>query len=97
MIKTFGNRLARDLVEEKTSKESRAFPAELIRTARRKLLSVHAAHSLLDLTIPPGNRLHKLKGEMKDRHAIAVNDQWRVSFIWSDGNAFEVKVEDYHS
>ena len=97
MIKTFGNRLARDLIEERATKESRAFPAELVRTARKKLLSVHAAYDIKDLAVPPGNRLHKLKGNMKDRHAISINDQWRVSFVWSDGNAFDVKVEDYHS
>ncbi len=96
MIKTFGNKLARDLVEERFSKDVRFFPSELVRLARRKLFSLHAAHDLKDLHTPPGNRLHKLKGSMKDRHAISINDQWRISFVWSDGNAFEVKVEDYH-
>jgi len=97
MIKTFGNRLARDLVEKRSSKELRAFSAELRRAARKKLLSLHAACDTKDLMVPPGNRLHKLKGSMKDRHAISINEQWRVSFVWKDGNAFDVKVEDYHS
>jgi proteic killer suppression protein len=97
VIRSFGNKLARDLVEEHLTKEFRAFPSELARTARKKLLSVHAAHDIQDLTVPPGNRLHKLKGDMKNRYAISINDQWRVSFIWSDGHAFDVKVEDYHS
>ncbi|MGK5088673.1 type II toxin-antitoxin system RelE/ParE family toxin [Bdellovibrionota bacterium FG-2] len=97
MIKSFGNKLAHDLVEERVTKEFRAFPAELVRTARKKLLNLHAANDVKDLSVPPGNRLHKLKGNMKSRHAISINDQWRVSFVWADGNAFDVKVEDYHS
>ena len=97
MIKTFGNKLAKDLVEDHTSKDTRAFSQELIKVARKKLLSLHAAHDTKDLLVPPGNRLHKLKGNMKNRHSISINDQWRVTFIWQDGNAYDVKVEDYHS
>ncbi len=96
MIVTFGNKLARDLVEEKNSRELRSFPADLIRTARKKLNMLHVAHSLSDLTVPPGNRLHLPKGNRAGRHAISVNDQWRIAFVWKDGNAYDVLVEDYH-
>ena len=27
---------------------------------------------------------------------IRVNDQWRISFIWQDGNAYDVEIIDYH-
>ena len=51
---------------------------------------------LEDLKSPPGNRLEALKGGRSGRHSIRVNDQFRITFRWETGNAFEVAVEDYH-
>lgn len=96
MIISFGNRLAKDLVEDKRSKKSNAFPTELYKAARRKLLLIHAARHVLDLKIPPGNKLEKLKGDRKGYYSIRINDQWRIVFQFEDGNALEVSVEDYH-
>ncbi|MBI1178354.1 type II toxin-antitoxin system RelE/ParE family toxin [bacterium] len=61
---------------------SRRFPPDIQRVARRKLLQLHAAVSLLDLRVPPGNRLEALKGGRKGQHSIRVNDQWRICFRW---------------
>jgi toxin HigB-1 len=97
MIISFGNKLAKDLVEENSSKELRSFPNELVRSARKKLLMVYTAKELKDLLVPPGNRLEKLKGDRKEYHSIRINDQWRVVFRFLNGNAHDVKVEDYHS
>ena len=96
MIVSFGNKLAQDLVEENWSKEVRAFPAELVRAARKKLAILHAARELKDLLSPPGNRLEKLKGERKEYYSIRINDQWRIVFRFSGGNSDDVMVEDYH-
>jgi toxin HigB-1 len=96
MIGSFGNKLAKDLVEENSSKEVRAFPAELVRICRRKLNMLHAAKALEDLKSPPGNRFEALKGDRKGQYSIRVNDQWRITFKFEQGNAFDVKVEDYH-
>jgi len=96
MILTFGNRLAKDLVEENPGRELRAFPAELKRAARKKLAVLHAAKELRDLCSPPGNRLEKLKGERKNEYSLRINDQWRIVFRFAGGNAEEVRVEDYH-
>ena len=52
--------------------------------------------TLDDLKVPPGNRLHALKGDRQGQHAIAVNDQWRICFRFVDGDAYEVEVCDYH-
>ena len=49
-----------------------------------------------DLTIPPSNKLEKKKGDVKDYYSIRINDQWRIIFKWSDGNASEVEIIDYH-
>ena len=97
MIVSFGNKLAKDLVEENNSKETRLFPNELYRAARKKLALVHAARQLEDLKVPPGNRLEKLKRNRKDEFSIRINDQWRICFRFLNGNAHEVTVEDYHS
>jgi len=96
MIVSFGNRLARDLVELQKSKETRSFPNELVTAARKKLAMVHAARQLTDLRVPPGNRLEALSGNLKGFHSIRINDQWRVVFKFENGNAYEVRVEDYH-
>jgi len=96
VIVSFGNKLAKDLVEEIRSKEVRGFPEELIRTARKKLFMLHGARAVRDLRIPPGNRLEKLKGRFNDRYAIRINEQWRIVFQFADGNAAKVRVEDYH-
>jgi len=96
VIETFGNALAEDLFDDKRTKATRAFPPELRRAARRKLLYLHDAAELRDLRVPPGNRLEGLKGNWKGFHSIRVNDQWRVVFQWKNGNAFDVQVVDYH-
>jgi proteic killer suppression protein len=66
------------------------------RVLRRKLELLNAATSLMDLTVPPNNRLEALKGNRRGQHSIRVNDQWRVCFVWRDGDAHEVEVVDYH-
>jgi proteic killer suppression protein len=57
---------------------------------------LHAARSLDDLKVPPGNRLEKLKGDRKRQYSIRINDRWRVCFRWKDGDAYDVEIADYH-
>ncbi len=71
-------------------------PANLRRTAMRKLLIVNAASQLEDLRVPPGNRLEILHGDREGQHSIRMNDQFRVCFVWRNGNAYEVEIVDYH-
>ena len=96
MIESFGNRLAEDLFFDRRSRETRAFPPELLRVARRKVLYLHDAAELDDLRVPPGNRLELLKGRWKGYHSIRINDQWRLVFRWEQGHAQDVTVVDYH-
>jgi proteic killer suppression protein len=96
VIESFGNVLTEDLFDDKNSKATKAFPPELRRVARRKLQYLHEAADLRDLKSPPGNRLEALKGDLKGFPWIRINDQWRVVFRWSGGNAFDVQVVDYH-
>ena len=96
MIESFGNQLAQTLFEDRHSRVTRSFPADLRRIARRKLLYLHDAAELRDLRVPPGNRLEALKGEYSGCHSIRINNQWRLVFRWQSGNAFEVRIVDYH-
>ena len=66
------------------------------RAALRKLLLLHAAATLEDLRVPPGNRLEKLSGDREGQHSIRINDRWRICFRWSDGEAHDVETVDYH-
>ena len=65
-------------------------------TALIKLNMLNAATTLNDLLIPPGNRLDSLKGDRTGQHSIRINQQWRICFVWSDGNAYSVEIVDYH-
>ncbi|MBM3569954.1 MAG: type II toxin-antitoxin system RelE/ParE family toxin [Alphaproteobacteria bacterium] len=71
-------------------------PNDVIRMAYRKLVQIHNARSLGDLRAPPGNRLEALRGDRQGRHAIRINDQWRICFRWLDGDAHRVEIVDYH-
>ncbi len=66
------------------------------RQARSKLEMLNAAVSINSLTIPPGNKLEKLKGKRADHYSIRINDQWRICFLWENENAYEVEIVDYH-
>ena len=74
---------------------SRRFRA-VERVARRKLRQLDSATELRDLAAPPGNRLEALRGERKGQHSIRINDQWRLCFVWREGNAHDVEIVDYH-
>jgi len=64
--------------------------------ARRKLLMLHATKKLTDLMFPHGNRLHALKGDREGQHSISISDQWRICFVWKEGDAYDVEIVDYH-
>jgi proteic killer suppression protein len=92
MIRSFGDKPTEALFRDERVRQFTGFA----RIAKRKLEAVNAASRLDDLTIPPSNRLEKLKGNLKDFHSIRVNDQWRIVFKWINGEAHEVRIVDYH-
>jgi len=66
------------------------------RPARRKLQYLHRARVLEDLKAPPGNQLEALKGDRGGQRSIRINDQWRICFTWTNGDAYDVEIVDYH-
>ncbi len=93
MIKSFA-----DKETERTFKRevSRRLAPDIQRKARIKLEILDAAEVLQDLRIPPSNRLEKLSGERQGQHSIRINNQWRICFVWQDGDAYRVEIVDYH-
>jgi toxin HigB-1 len=75
---------------------SRRLPRDIQRVALRKLAMLEAAHDVRDLKVPPGNRLEELRDDRQGQYSIRINQQWRVCFRWSDGNAHDVEIVDYH-
>ncbi len=71
-------------------------PRDIQKTARRKLEILEGAEVLVDLRIPPNNHLEKLSKDRKGQYSIRINDQWRICFEWSGGDAYNVEVVDYH-
>ena len=93
MIKSFADKETRRVWDGLVS---RRLPRDIQQVARRKLRMLNNAGSLEDLRIPPANRLEALKGDRKGQHSIRINDQWRICFVWCDGDAECVSIVDYH-
>jgi proteic killer suppression protein len=93
MIRSFADRRTEQVFRRDPVK---SLGRDIQRAALRKLLIVDAAEALSDLRIPPVNRLEKLSGDRKGQYSIRVNDQWRICLVWSDGNAWDVELVDYH-
>jgi len=93
MIKSFRNKETEKIF---TRQFSARLPQNIHRAARKKLVILDAAPRLNDLRIPPGNQFEALKGDRKGQHSIRINDQWRICFKWSDGDAYDVEITDYH-
>jgi proteic killer suppression protein len=96
VIQSFAHEAAADSFRERNTPASRRIPRGIWRVVQRKLKALDVAARLEDLTIPAGNRLEPLKGRQTGRYSIRVNDQYRVTFRWEQGHAYEVRIEDDH-
>jgi len=94
MIRTFAGHQTADLY---ATGKSKRFPPEIWKRALRKLEYIDLANGVIDLRVPPGNRLHEPEREKKGQYSISVNDQWRICFRFVDNEAYDVELTDYHS
>ena len=97
VISSFADRGTADVFEGVNSREARAAcPSELWPVARRKLDQINRVRDVIELAAPPGNRLERLRGDRLGQHSIRINDQYRICFLWVNGNADDVEITDYH-
>ena len=96
MIRSFKDTYSEDLFHGVTTSKTRKIPNDVKNIAIRKMDQLNAALDLNDMRVPPGNRLEKLKGNLKDYFSIRINDQYRIIFQWKNGDALNVSFIDYH-
>ncbi len=93
MIVSFGSKETKKIWDGERIK---SLTTDLQEITRRKLRMLNNSQNIMDLQVPPSNRLEKLKGNVKEYYSIRVNDQWRIIFKWNKGNASDVELLDYH-
>ena len=97
MIRSFRDIGTEDVFNGANTKAARrACVPSIWRVAQRKLELLDSAEALVDLRIPPGNRLEALKANRLGQHSIRINDQYRVCFVWTDAGPVDVEIVDYH-
>ena len=93
MIRSFKAKEAEKIFNRERSKK---LPSDIQQLALRKLRMLNRAVTLQDLRVPPANHLEKLSGSRAGQYSIRINDQWRICFEWSEGDAQNVEIVDYH-
>jgi toxin HigB-1 len=94
MIRSFKGKLAEAILRGRQA--PKGFSFAVAKVARRKLVQLNNAGVLGDLSVPPGNRLEALKGDLAGKHSIRINDQWRIVFRWTAAGPEDVEIVDYH-
>ena len=74
----------------------KGFPSDIATVARRKLRQLDDAVALEEMRNPPGNKLEALIDDRAGQHSVRINDQWRLCFVWNEGNVLDVEIVDYH-
>ena len=94
MIQSFKSKAAEDIYHGWSSREALKIPSSLWKASGRKMDMLNAARLITDLKVPPGNRLEALKGNLKGKWSIRINDQFRLVFVFKDGNTCDVEIAD---
>lgn len=97
MIQSFKDEGTEDVFNGKNTRLARrSCPEDVWRVAARKLDQLDSVINLLELKIPPGNKLEALRGDRDGQHCIRINDQYRICFIWTEDGPEHVEICDYH-
>jgi len=92
MIRSFSDEETERVFQHRHSRRYSAFE----RVAFRKLRQIHSVSTVEELFAPPANRLERLKGDREGQWSLRINSQYRICFVWRDGDAYEVEIVDYH-
>ena len=93
MIRSFADKETERLF---ATGSGRRFPSDIQRRAMRRMYQLDAADSLEELRYPPSNRLEALARDRAGQWSIRINDQWRICFVWRNGEAWDAEIVDYH-
>ncbi|MDP4239011.1 MAG: type II toxin-antitoxin system RelE/ParE family toxin [Bacteroidota bacterium] len=93
MIVSFGSKDTKKIWE---GEQIKRIPLDIQQLGRRKLRMLYNSQSIIDLRIPPSNRLEKLSGKLSEFYSIRINNQWRIIFKWENNHALDVEIIDYH-
>lgn len=93
MIKTFSDKATAAIF---VGIAVRRLPGDIQSRARSKLMQLHSATTLEDLRVPPSNHLEALQRDRAGQHSIRINQQWRLCFVWREGDVYDVEITDYH-
>lgn len=97
MIQSFRDKGTENVFDGADTRAARkCCPRSLWAIARRKLDQINRVREVGELSVPPGNRLERLRGDRKNQYSIRINQQYRICFEWEDGHAYEVEIADYH-
>ncbi|MDW8327159.1 MAG: type II toxin-antitoxin system RelE/ParE family toxin [Anaerolineales bacterium] len=97
MIVSFKDKGTEDIFNGENTRAARqSCPQSLWKVVARKLDQLDSVTALSELRVPPGNRLEALTGDRKGQHSIRINDQYRICFVWSEGDPTQVEIVDYH-
>ena len=93
MITSFANKETEKLF---TTGKSKKLPTEIITRSIMRLTQLDNVREVSDLLLPPSNRLETLSGNRAGQWSIRINDQWRICFMFANGEATAVEITDYH-
>ena len=93
MIKEFHDKETEKVYKQVYSKK---LPSDIQKIALRKLIMMDNAKDINDLRVPPSNHLEQLHGDREGQYSIWINDQYRVCFVYDDGDYYQVEIADYH-
>lgn len=96
VIRSFADATTKDIWNGRNTRAARLIPHTVWPAARRKMDMLHQVERVQELRVPPGNRLEALRGSRAGQDSVRVNDQYRLTFTFTDGHAFDVCCEDYH-
>lgn len=92
MIKSFRHKGLKEYWETGNTK---GIPAQLAKKIDSRLAIIDDAKEIEDINYP-GFDLHELKGDRKGTWAVKVSGNWRITFKFIDGDAYDLNLEDYH-
>jgi len=92
VIESFRHKGLRNLFEQD---DARRVKADQVDRLRLILSTLDQAGDVQDMN-QPTFRLHPLKANRKGVWAVTVRANWRVTFRFEGGDAYDVDLEDYH-